>query len=54
MGESVDPEILIKGVLINDENVADALVLANDQKNDMANFQFELTLPELIELYISK
>ncbi len=52
MGETVDPEILIKGVLINGDNVADALVLAKDQKEDMENFEFEKTLPQLIEDYL--
>jgi ABC-type sugar transport system substrate-binding protein len=52
MGETVDPEILIKGVLINSDNVADALVLAKDQKEDMENFEFEKTLPQLIEDYM--
>lgn len=54
MGESVDPEILIKGVLVNAENVDPILALAKDQKEDIENFQFELTLPELIDIYMSK
>lgn len=54
MGENVDPEILIKGVLVNTENVEPILVLAKDQKEDIENFQFELTLPELIDIYMSK
>ena len=53
-GETFDDEVLIKGVLINDANVANALVLASDQKNDMANFKFELTLPELIDIYMAE
>jgi hypothetical protein len=54
MGEDPGYEILIKGVLINDANVDQALVLATDQKEDMENFQFELTLPELIEIYMAQ
>jgi ABC-type sugar transport system substrate-binding protein len=54
MGEEVDLEILIKGVLINNENVDNALVLATDQKEDMENFQFELSLPELIDIYMAE
>ena len=54
MGEDPGYEILIKGVLINNENVDNALVLAKDQKEDMENFQFELTLPELIDLYMAE
>ncbi|MCK5485738.1 MAG: sugar ABC transporter substrate-binding protein, partial [Desulfobacterales bacterium] len=52
MGESVGDEILIKGVLINSDNVSDALVLAKDQKGDMENFEFEKSLPELIDDYL--
>ena len=54
MGEDPGYDILIKGVLINDVNVDQALVLATDQKEDMENFQFELTLPELIEIYMAQ
>jgi len=53
-GSSVDPEILIKGVLVNGENVDPILVLAKDQKEDMPNFEFELSLPELIDIYMSQ
>lgn len=53
-GETVDPEILIKGVLVNETNVEDILVLAKDQKEDMANFGFEKSLPELIEEYTTE
>jgi ribose transport system substrate-binding protein len=53
-GEVVDPEILIKGVLVNDENVDDILNLARDQKEDMQNFGFEKSLPELIEEYTTE
>jgi ABC-type sugar transport system substrate-binding protein len=54
MGEDPGYEVLIKGVLINEVNVANALVLATDQKEDMENFQFELTLPELIDIYMAQ
>lgn len=53
-GETVDPEILIKGVLVNDANVDDILTLAKDQKEDMQNFEFEKSLPDLIEEYTAK
>jgi hypothetical protein len=54
MGEGADPEILIKGVLVNGDNVEPILDLAKDQKEDMENFEFELTLPELIDIYMSQ
>ncbi len=54
MGESLPGEILIKGVLVNDENVAQILELARDQKDDIQNFEFELSLPELIDIYMSQ
>ncbi len=54
MGEDVDYEILIKGVLVNQDNVEKILLLADDQKNDMENFEFEMTLPELIDIYMAK
>jgi hypothetical protein len=53
-GEDPGYEILIKGVLINGDNVDNALVLAKDQKEDMENFQFELSLPELIDMYMAE
>ncbi len=53
-GESVDAEILIKGVLVNSENVDDILTLARDQKEDMPNFGFEKALPDLIEEYTTE
>jgi ABC-type sugar transport system substrate-binding protein len=52
MGEDLPDEILIKGVLVNGDNVDQILELARDQKEDMPNFQFELTLPELIDMYM--
>jgi ABC-type sugar transport system substrate-binding protein len=52
MGEELPAEILIKGVLVNEENVDQILELAQDQKEDMENFQFELSLPELIDMYM--
>jgi ABC-type sugar transport system substrate-binding protein len=51
-GEDLPEEILIKGVLVNEENVDQILVLATDQKEDMENFDFELSLPELIDIYM--
>lgn len=54
MGETVPSEILIKGVLVNEENVDKILVLAKDMKENMANFEFEKTLPELIDIYMKK
>jgi ABC-type sugar transport system substrate-binding protein len=51
MGEAIDPEILIKGALVNTDNVACALNLAKDQKEKMSEFGFEKTLPELLDLY---
>lgn len=53
-GESLGNEILIKGVLVNEENVAKILELAKDQKEDIQNFEFEKSLPELIEIYLSR
>lgn len=51
-GEDLPDEILIKGVLVNEENVAQILELATDQKEDMANFEFERELPDLIDEYM--
>jgi ABC-type sugar transport system substrate-binding protein len=53
-GETVDPEILIKGVLVNDANVDDILQLAKDQKEDIQNFAFEKSLPDLIAEYTAQ
>jgi ABC-type sugar transport system substrate-binding protein len=53
MGETLDKEILIKGVLVNESNVTQILQLAEDQKTDIQNFKFEKSLPDLIELYMS-
>jgi ABC-type sugar transport system substrate-binding protein len=53
MGETLDPEILIKGVLVNTENVEKILELAKDQKEDIQNFAFEKPLPELIKEYMN-
>jgi ribose transport system substrate-binding protein len=53
-GEQVPPEILIKGALVNTDNVEKTLLLAKDQKEMMAEFEFEKTLPELIEIYMNK
>jgi ABC-type sugar transport system substrate-binding protein len=50
-GESLDPEILIKGALVNSDNVECALNLAKDQKEKMSEFEFEKTLPELLDIY---
>ena len=50
--ESVSDEILIKGVLVNEENVEQILILAKDQKDDIRNFQFEQSLPDLIDIYL--
>jgi hypothetical protein len=50
-GESLDPEILIKGTLVNTDNVDCANNLAADQKQKMAEFEFEKTLPELLDIY---
>jgi hypothetical protein len=50
-GESLDPEILIKGALVNSDNVDCALNLAKDQKEKMGEFEFEKTLPELLDIY---
>ncbi len=54
MGESLPEEILIKGVLVNEENVAQILELARDQKESIQTFEFELSLPELIDMYMSQ
>lgn len=51
MGEDVPEEFLIKGVLVNKDNVACTLELAKDQKEKMTEFEFEKTLPELISIY---
>ncbi len=51
LGESLDPEILIKGALVNTDNVDCALNLAKDQKEKMSEFEFEKTLPELLDIY---
>ena len=53
-GNSVPEEILIKGVLVNDANVDKILELAKDQKEKMADFEFEKSLPELIDVYMQK
>jgi len=53
-GEQVPPEILIKGALVTTENVDKTLLLAKDQKEKITEFEFEKTLPELIEIYMSK
>jgi ABC-type sugar transport system substrate-binding protein len=53
-GEEVPAEILIKGALVTTENVDKTLLLAKDQKEKIAEFEFEKTLPELIEIYMSK
>jgi ribose transport system substrate-binding protein len=53
-GEQVPPEILIKGALVTTDNVEKTLLLAKDQKEMMAEFEFEKTLPELIEIYMNK
>jgi len=51
MGEQIPTEILIKGALVNTDNVDCALNLAKDQKEKMAEFEFEKTLPELLDIY---
>jgi ABC-type sugar transport system substrate-binding protein len=53
-GEAVSEEILIKGVLVNLDNVEKILVLAEDQKSDIQNFEFEKSLPELIDIYMAE
>ncbi|HLE16628.1 MAG TPA: sugar ABC transporter substrate-binding protein [Anaerolineales bacterium] len=50
-GEGLDKEILIKGALVNTDNVDCALNLAKDQKEKMSEFEFEKTLPELLDIY---
>ena len=45
MGEYVPEELLIKGILVNEDNVEFTLVLAKDQKENMTEFEFEKTLP---------
>jgi ribose transport system substrate-binding protein len=54
MGEEVPDEILIKGVLVTMDNVENILTLAEDQKADIQNFEFEKSLPELIEMYMAE
>ncbi len=53
-GEALEAEILIKGVLVNDVNVDDILRLAQDQKEDIQNFAFEQSLPDLIAEYTAE
>lgn len=53
-GETVSPEILIQGVLVNSDNVDQILVLAEDQKTNIETFDFEMSLPELIEVYMAR
>jgi ABC-type sugar transport system substrate-binding protein len=58
-GETVDigagpNNVKIKGVLVNGDNVDTTLKLAKDQKDDIQNFPFEKTLPEIIDMYSKK
>jgi ABC-type sugar transport system substrate-binding protein len=54
MGETMGPETLIKGTLVNKDNVDKILQLAKDQKEKITEFPFEKTLPEIIAEYMSK
>jgi ABC-type sugar transport system substrate-binding protein len=50
-GEDFEYENLIKGVLVNTDNVDCSIQLATDQKQKITEFEFEKTLPELIGVY---
>lgn len=50
-GEDFEYENLIKGVLVNKDNVDCSIQLAKDQKEKITEFEFEKTLPELIDIY---
>lgn len=52
MGEELPDEMLIKGTLVNGDNVDAILELARDQKDNMSDFPFETPLPEIIGQYV--
>jgi ABC-type sugar transport system substrate-binding protein len=52
MGQKVDPQVLIKGTLINADNVAAALKLAGDMKNNLTTFPFEKQLSDIVTSYM--
>ena len=54
MGEKFGKEVLIKGVLIDQTNVDQALQLAKDQIDQIQTFPFEKPLPEIIAEYMKK
>ncbi len=53
-GETMGPETLIKGTLVNKDNVDKILQLAKDQKEKTTEFPFEKSLPDIIAEYMSK
>ncbi len=54
MGEKVDPEVKIKGTLVNKENVDKILQLAKDQKDKIQDFPFEKPLGDIIQQYMGQ
>lgn len=50
-GKPAQTEYLIKGVLVNKDNVDGIFKLVAAMKDDITNFDFEKTLPELIHQY---
>jgi ribose transport system substrate-binding protein len=54
MGENVGKEVLIKGVLINADNVDPAIQLAKDQVSQIQTFPFDKPLPDIVDQYMKK
>lgn len=54
MGETVGPEVLIKGTLVNSANVDKILLLAKDMKEKIQDFPFEKPLGDIVTEYMNK
>jgi ABC-type sugar transport system substrate-binding protein len=53
-GEQLGQEVLIKGVLIDKNNVDPAILLAKDQVDKIQTFPFDKPLPDIVAQYMSK
>ena len=50
-GEKVPDRILVKGAIVTMDNVDAAITLKKEMKDNISNFPFDKTLPEIIDMY---
>jgi ABC-type sugar transport system substrate-binding protein len=50
-GEKVPERILVKGAIVTKDNVDAAIKLKKEMKDNISNFPFDKTLPEIIDMY---